>query len=860
MIRFRRKRFLSCLLAMSLTGGLTAAAAPSLTSALEVGGDKQVEDGTRISVQNEYTAVGISGAHHTTGTFTIGDGTGTLYINTESSSAGNSQSAGIMITDDSHVTVNGNVNVQTYSGSCFADGVYMMREGTGEGSKATIDINGTLTIGDPSLDPEPSDSNDEKEWGVNAKEIHGGYGPDGHVKGWADDYTGARWQPTGVDVDMSGGSTINLNGDVNLAVRGSALKTDPYYKSGTMNSYDLAVINANEGDITIITPSSTTESFYAAASYGGTININMNGNQAAGHRVNIKGNMIATKNDTSGSGQPYFYQDGRINLGLNTADSQWTGIVDNSGKSQAGELNLWLQNGAQWIHESPSKANGLQVEQMPQPSVFHYGTYDHVSHVNKLTGGSSEETAGIIHQNYASDIDISNYSGITKVIYEHTGSGGTSSNYKAGNIIIKHAQEGSGMILSTDSSHINMASETAVKRTLTALARKLYYTGYMNGERNLKAKVEIAEGLVSSSRTLEAGAVTFENEDTHEVNGEGQGSLSKNPAAPFDPVNPDQPDTPDTPDTPDVPIITGEKETEMMRQVRGAVTDAMLLWRDDALDSLVRLDMLRYRGGMEGAWGRIYGGRYAYQGKGLDMKDNMYALEAGYDRRYPNDWIAGVNVDYRKGDGKYSFGGDGDTKLYTLGLYATKGLGEKGFLDFSVKGGHVENDFTLYNSERRKLEGDYKTRGYSTSIRYGKRFGGSAGYIQPEIQLTWAHLDGYRLSADSGSQTMQVHIRDFESGVGRIGVQMGRYQGNNEFYLKTGLAHESLGKVKGTYSAEGEGTKDTSYDLKDTWGEITLGAACGLGPSSRIYVDVTRGISGDWKKEWSFNLGFRHEF
>ncbi|MFR6110522.1 MAG: hypothetical protein ACLUIQ_03270 [Dialister invisus] len=84
---------------------------------------------------------------------------------------------------------------------------------------------------------------------------------DGHVPGWADEYTGARWQPTGVDVDMSDGSSIDLNGDVYLAVRGAAMKTDPYYKSAGMDDYDIAVINANKGNVTIVTPSSTGESF-----------------------------------------------------------------------------------------------------------------------------------------------------------------------------------------------------------------------------------------------------------------------------------------------------------------------------------------------------------------------------------------------------------------------------------------------------------------------------------------------------------------------------------------------------------------------------------------------------------------------
>lgn len=325
-----------------------------------------LEDGSKISIHGTYHAEGITPGKGTTSVVTVGDGTGTLSIDTSSSEAGNSQGAGILASDGSRLTINGNLQIKTYGGSCFADGIYMMRAGTGTGAKANITINGNVYIGDPAAVGEPPDSSSrDAKWGVNAAEIHGGYGPDGHVPGWADEYTGARWQPTGVDVDMSDGSSIDLNGDVYLAVRGSAMKTDPYYKSAGMDDYDIAVINANKGNVTIVTPTSDKESFYALASYGGTINVNMAGADAASHKVNIKGNIIAMRDDKDHNGQPYFFQNGRINLALANSDSQWIGVVDNSGSDQAGEVNLWLQNGAVWKHSSPSRTNGLQVEKCP---------------------------------------------------------------------------------------------------------------------------------------------------------------------------------------------------------------------------------------------------------------------------------------------------------------------------------------------------------------------------------------------------------------------------------------------------------------------------------------------------------------
>ncbi|MDY6084886.1 MAG: hypothetical protein SPI25_06560, partial [Dialister sp.] len=550
MIQSKRKKVLACLIGMSLAGSLTAMAAPELTAPLLVDGDKTVEDGTRVTVSNVYDALGIAGTSESTGTFTIGGGTGTLHINVTSASAGNSNASGMLIGDDSHVTVNGNLDIKVYGQSCFANGIAMIREGTGQGKKATIAINGNLTIGDPSL--KLTDSSDDRNWGVNAEEIHGGYGPDGHVSGQADNYTGARWQPVGVDIDMSGGSVIDLNGDVKLAIRGTALRTDPYYKAGTQHSYDLATINANRGNVTILTPTSTKESFYAAASYGGTININMNGNEAAGHVVNIKGNVLAMRDD-NGSGQPYFYQDGRINLGLNTADSQWTGVVDNSGNKQAGEVNLWLQNGARWIHDAPSLPNGMQVNNMPYPSNGQYGKYKNVSYINKLTGGSGEGTAGIIHQNYTSDISIADYSGNTKVFYQHTlGSNSTRENaalydnkevnITGGKVTIGEAAAGSTITLITDSKGISDYQKgthqykNLVNDALGKLANKLYYSAYATAPTHLTAKVEVAEGLTASSQSLALGNVLFStgSTGTHQA---GQGYYNYTVTSTDDPGN-----------------------------------------------------------------------------------------------------------------------------------------------------------------------------------------------------------------------------------------------------------------------------------------------------------------------------------
>ena len=55
---------------------------------------------------------------------------------------------------------------------------------------------------------------------------------------------------------------------------------------------------------------------------------------------------------------------------------------------------------------------------------------------------------------------------------------------------------------------------------MNALANKLYYTGYLNGEKNLDGYVKIAEGLTSASTTKFAGNIGYDSKT-------GQGSLDK---------------------------------------------------------------------------------------------------------------------------------------------------------------------------------------------------------------------------------------------------------------------------------------------------------------------------------------------
>ena len=256
----------------------------------------------------------------------------------------------------------------------------------------------------------------------------------------------------------------------------------------------------------------------------GTVNMNVkldesgNATSSAGHDVQIEGNVAATvgsavsASDTKGLVT-------KINLGLDTASSTLTGAIYNAFGTEGtnknaygntlkytfkGETNLWLSNGAVWNNELYGNV---------ESSYKFTGSL-----VSNLHGGESKEKAGNIFQKDANSLTIDNYSGYANIYYAHEGNGEAAENYKAGDTIITKAAAGSQISLITDNTNVAMDNEYSVANVLNALAGKLTYSAYVNGEKNLTGYVKIAGGLTASSVAMKTGNIAFSTED-------GKGSL-----------------------------------------------------------------------------------------------------------------------------------------------------------------------------------------------------------------------------------------------------------------------------------------------------------------------------------------------
>lgn len=461
--------------------------------------------------------------------------------------------AGIYASGGTDLTVNGDVNIhvdnRTEDGVDYL--VYGIDVPMAADNPSKITINGNL-----SMKGSGTDASSDDYWGIITKAVHANGG------GAKADYQGIRWAPAGLYLQGAHGSYIDVKGDVDLRVKGIGILQDSWGES-TDSAY-VNKINLNKGDIYVETPQNDTEGWYSAASYGGTVNINMNEAETAplSHKVVLIGNVYASHEDGNGyltadgtDGKtikiPTFFTNGKLNIGLNTKDSYWTGIIDNTGAkasdvvdyqdktkkntantegSQIGEVNLYLANGAVWNYKALGKKNGNDVATMPSPSLTKYGVYDGISHLTSLTGGSDEKTAGIIKMTETDPIEISRASGTTKIWYDHEDS--TPRTMKGGDVKVLNADAGAHMILITGKNGIEKGfAETdgagdrnKVSEVLNSLAHKLWYTA---GNSSLTGTVEIAEGLTSSA--LKTGTISFSTAETG-TKQKGQGYYAYTPA------------------------------------------------------------------------------------------------------------------------------------------------------------------------------------------------------------------------------------------------------------------------------------------------------------------------------------------
>ena len=254
----------------------------------------------------------------------------------------------------------------------------------------------------------------------------------------------------------------------------------------------------------------------------------------------------------------------------------------------------------------------------------------------------------------------------------------------------------------------------------------------------------------------------------------------------------------------------------------------------------------------EGVWVRVKGGKYS--GDGFSNRHTMYQL--GYDdvvkkneklKRYQG-------VAFAYDDGKNSFNrGSGKLKAKSIGFYNTDLRNKGHYLDVVFKIYDADSDFTVFDTEGKKITGAFDNTGISLSAEYGrKKYLDEHWSIEPQVQLTLGYLGGARYTTSNG---IYVSQSDPNSILGRIGCNlMYDMDEKNSVYLKANLLHQFAGNYGVTLTNGNDSLRIDNHD-HDTWFEYGLGFACMTGKNNHIYADVERSTGGSLRKNWQWNAG-----
>ena len=254
----------------------------------------------------------------------------------------------------------------------------------------------------------------------------------------------------------------------------------------------------------------------------------------------------------------------------------------------------------------------------------------------------------------------------------------------------------------------------------------------------------------------------------------------------------------------------------------------------------------------EGVWVRVKGGKYS--GDGFSNRHTMYQL--GYDDVVKNTdklkRYQGVAFSYD--DGKNSFNrGSGKLKAKSIGFYSTELRNKGHYLDLALKIYDADSDFTVFDSEGKKITGAFDNTGISLSAEYGrKKYLDEHWSIEPQAQLTLGYLGGARYTTSNG---IYVSQSDPNSVLGRIGCNfMYDMDKKNTVYLKANWLHQFAGNYGVTLTNGNDSLRIDNHD-HDTWFEYGLGFACMIGKNNHLYADVERSTGGSLRKDWQWNAG-----
>ena len=691
-------------------------------------------------------------------------------------------------TDGLTVNVSGlGVNGNKYHNN--VTGIYAL-----EGSQVDIDKNVTVKV----TNPAPAESGEKRRPDL----AH--YYMSGIYAGYGGDVGYGTFDDTRV--------TVKGNADVDVVGVGLQANKDGYLR--ILGGADVKTYPLDTSDT------------YSAVSEEGFLYVNtgMDGLQPGTNDVKMYGNVGFLDKNYGIDINPHKHGS-FISLGLTTPNSKLVGGVlnefdESNNNPYHGGLRLYLQNGATWRNEWLGAERVYPTQGRPDSANYLYTG----SKVEHLIGGATEGSRGIIQAVDARPITINNYAGHTAIDYLN---GSPAAEYGKGEVVINHADPGSSVTLRSSVEALKEQANAEIPGLAeNQFAKKLVYTGYTKGEKNLDVNLKLDTGVISPTLNAKLSADDFDKD--------GRAMVS------------------------DKTTLT-TSESDIVSGAKSALASSVMQMRADTNDLQRRLGDVRMNSDNQGIWGKYIGGKSKITDSAyVNQTYNM--AQVGYDTKRGN-WIVGGAFLYGTSNSDYALG-SGSGKTVGLAVYGSKQFNDGRYLDIIAKGNRLKNDFAVRNHMGTTLSGDYRNTGTSLSLEYGKRIKRDNGlYIDPSAELIFSRLSGESFDARTNTgSTVHINSDAVNSAIGRLGIGIGKEAKNSNVFLKAALAHEFSGKMKSTYSMAGESTTNSVVNLKDTWLDLELGGSWSFRPNTYLYGTFTKNFGSTVDTSYRVDAGIRHSF
>ncbi len=300
------------------------------------------------------------------------------------------------------------------------------------------------------------------------------------------------------------------NGVIDLTSGQSSLETAA---GNLLYAHDGGIINIGhktKGTAGLKITMGDSSKYLALAENGGTINAGV----IVEHLDSVDyDNVTVLKGSNNVAGNMKADADSKINFGL-------AGKYNYQGDAE-GNVNLYFTTGAGWEGNAIGEDVALDLGSDTLWNI----TSNAAQHLKQHKGAESSSKRSFINVGEG-NLTIDKYSGNTTFVYQHDAA--DASKILGGDLTINSAEPTkvlstgvgsekyqvsevpSTVYLQTSTDGIDTTDDAAINSVLDNLAKKLTYTAYVNGERNLSGRVELAEGLTSSSVSKFYSNITFD--------------------------------------------------------------------------------------------------------------------------------------------------------------------------------------------------------------------------------------------------------------------------------------------------------------------------------------------------------------